>query len=622
MTALSFRTRLTDPAPLLADGAMGTLLHATGLGMDENFERLNLTRPDLIEGVHARYLAAGADVIETNTFGANRYKLAECGLEDQVAAVNRAGVEIARRAAADRPAFVVGSVGPLGVGLQPFGRLKADDARAAFDEQIAALAAAGIDALLCETFTDLAEIQIALAAARAIAPDLPVLCEMTFTADDRTLTGYLPGRVAHDLYTAGADVIGVNCSGGPAQIARVLYAMKQAEPAARFSAMPNAGFPETHGGRTMYPATSDYFADYALAFRQIGASVIGGCCGTTPEHIAAMRAALDDPTRTTGRGGLYIHDPADDEDDAAPTTHMTELAAKLAAGQFVVTVEMTPPRSTAFDKLLKAAHLLRDAGADVVNIPDSPTARMRVSPWAVCQQVQAHVGIETILHFPTRGRNLLRVQGDLLGAHALGLRNIFVCMGDPTRIGDYPDAMDNFDIPPTGLIRLITDRLNGGHDQAGNSIGQPTGFTVGCALNLCADDADKEIELLRKKLDAGANFALAQPAFDADTVERFLRRYEALEGHALRLPVLMGVMPLYSLKHATFLNNEIPGISIPQAILDRIDRAGDNAPGEGVTIARELLTAMRGMVQGAYIIPAYGRYELAAQLVDGIVVSA
>lgn len=626
MTRPDLRTRLTDPAPLLADGAMGTLLYGGGLSMDDSFERLNLTQPERVAAVHGRYLAAGADLIETNTFGANRYKLTECGFEDQVAAVNRAGVEIARRAVTDsiaaggRGAYVAGSVGPLGIALQPFGRLKTEDAAAAFTEQIGALIAAGVDAILCETFTDLNELRIALEVTRAIAPDLPIICQLTFTPDDRTLTGTLPGRAVHDLQAAGADVIGVNCSGGPAQIARVLYAMRQAAPDAKLSAMPNAGFPETHGGRTMYPATVEYFADYALAFRQIGAAVIGGCCGTTPEHIAAMRAALDAPERGAGRVsfGAQVGDLLEDEDEPVSVAHMTELAAKLAAGQFVVTVEMTPPRSTSFDKLLSAAAMLRDAGADLVNIPDSPTARMRVSPWAVCQQVQSHVGIETILHFPTRGRNLLRVQGDLLGAHALGLRNIFVCMGDPTRIGDYPDAMDNFDIPPTGLIKLIADKLNGGHDQAGNSIGQPTSFTVGCALNLTADDADKEIDLLKKKLDAGAAFALAQPAFDAAAVERFLKRYEEREGHALRLPVLLGVMPLYSLKHATFLNNEIPGISIPDAIMARIAAAGDNAPAEGVTIARELLTAMRGMVQGAYLIPAYGRYELAAQVVDGI----
>jgi homocysteine S-methyltransferase len=625
MPLIPLRDRLNDPAPLLADGAMGTMLHSLGLGMDECFERLNLTDPARVESIHARYLAAGADLIETNTFGANRCKLAEWGLEDQVEAINRAGVAIARAAvqASGREAYVLGSVGPLGIALQPYGRLNPDEARAAFTEQIGALIAAGVDGILCETFTDLAEIEIALAVTRALAPEMPIICELTFTADDRTVTGHLPGRVAHALRAAGADVIGVNCSSGPAQIARVLHAMHLAEPEARLSAMPNAGFPEHHGGRTMYPATTEYFADYTLAFQHIGANIIGGCCGTTPEHIAAMRAALDEPERRPARLNLALQFATPDETEPAhpehkAREHMTELGMKLAAGQFVVTVEMTPPRSTSFDKLLSAAVMLREAGADVVNIPDSPTARMRVSPWAVGQLIQTQVGIETILHFPTRGRNLLRVQGDLLGAHALGLRNIFVTMGDPTRIGDYPDAMDNFDIPPTGLIRLIHEKLNRGSDQAGNSIGQPTAFTIGCALNMNADDIDKEIELLRKKLDAGADFALAQPVFEPAAVERFLRRYEQIEGHPLRLPVLMGVMPLYSLKHATFLNNEIPGITIPEAILQRIAEAGDDAPGVGVAIARELLADLRGMVQGAYLIPAYGRYELAAQVVDAV----
>ncbi|MBN8639737.1 MAG: methylenetetrahydrofolate reductase, partial [Anaerolineae bacterium] len=287
---------------------------------------------------------------------------------------------------------------------------------------------------------------------------------------------------------------------------------------------------------------------------------------------------------------------------------------------FVVSVEVNPPRSHNFDRLLESAQVLRDAGADVLNIADSPTARMRVSPWAVCHTLQTRLGIETVLHFPTRGRNLLRIQGDLLGAHALNVRNIFVCMGDPTRIGDYPEAMDNYDIVPSALIRLIDERMNVGMDQAGNSLGQPTSFTIGCALNMGAADVDKEIDVLRKKLDAGADFALGQPVFEPHVAERFLKRYEELEGHPLELPVLMGVMPLYSLRHAMFLNNEIPGIEIPQTILKRLEDAGEEAAAEGVRVAQELLRDMKDLVRGAYVIPSFGKYELAAQVIDAVAV--
>ncbi len=609
----TFRERLNDPRPILADGATGTLLHARGVPMDGVFEQLNLTRPNVIRAIHADYLAAGADAIESNTFGANRLKLADHGLDDQLLAINQAGVQLARSAITEsgRTAYVIGSVGPLGVGVQPYGRLKREDAFDVFHEQISALRDA--DAIQFETFTDLNELLIAIEAAHAAAPDLPIIAQMTFTHDDRTISGHMPGAVARALREAGVQVVGVNCSGGPVQISRVLSAMRLAAPDARYSAMPNAGYPQTVGGRTMYPATVEYFADYALTFKAQGAVLIGGCCGTTPAHIAAMRAALDDPARPLPV--INVFEPHADDDHAAPD-RPTELAFKLASGAFVISVEMNPPRSHNLDKTIDSAAMLRDAGADVLNIADSPTARMRVSPWAVCNLLQNRLGMETVLHFPTRGRNLLRVQGDLLGAHALSLRNIFVCMGDPTRIGDYPDAMDNFDIAPSALIRLVKQRMNQGSDQAGNSLGQPTSFTVGCALNMGAADVDKEIDLLRKKIDAGADFALGQPVFDPLLAENFLRRYEELAGEALKLPVIMGVMPLFSARHASYIDNEIPGIDIPPAILERMANAGDQAAQEGVIIAQSLLRDLQDYVQGAYIIPAFGRYDLAAQVID------
>ncbi len=619
MTPIPFLQRIAQKdKPLLADGAMGTHLHAHGLPMDTCFDQLNITQPAIILDTHRAYLASGAELIETNTFGANRFKLADHDLDDQVVAINRAGAKLARQAVAEsgrEDAYVAGSVGPLGIGVQPYGRLRDEDARAAFEEQIRGLVEGGVDVIIFETFTVLEEMQIALEAARAVAPETPVIAQMTFTQDDRTLSGHQPGSVARQLVDAGADVIGVNCSGGPAQISRVLQLMRMVVPDAVYSAMPNAGFPQTIGGRTMYPATVEYFADYSLTLKAIGAQIIGGCCGTTPDHIGAMRHVLDDTSRPLPR--VAVIEPNHDEDHGV-AERPSELAHQLANSKFLISVEMKPPRSHNFERLLGAAQLLRDAGADVLNIADSPTARMRVSPWAVCHALQTHLGIETVLHFPTRGRNLLRIQGDLLGAHALGLRNIFVCMGDPTRIGDYPDAMDQYDIVPSGLIRLTKQRMNVGVDQAGNSLGQPTSFTVGCALNMGAADVDKEIDVLLKKLEAGADFALGQAVFEPHVAENFLRRYEERMGHALELPVLMGVMPLYSLKHATFLNNEIPGINIPQAIMKRMEAAGEDAAQEGVHIAQELLRDMKALVRGAYIIPAYGRYELAAQVIDAV----
>ncbi|MFN8374124.1 MAG: methylenetetrahydrofolate reductase [Anaerolineae bacterium] len=411
----------------------------------------------------------------------------------------------------------------------------------------------------------------------------------------------------------------MNCSGGPQQLSRILQAMHQAAPQSLCSVMPNAGFPQAVGGRVMYTATVDYFADYALTFQAIGARLIGGCCGTTPEHIAAMRKALDDGTRTLPN---FPTQETHTIEDVPTADRPTELANKLASGHFVVTVEMAPPRAYTIHKMLNSARLLQDAGADCLDIADSPTARMRMSPWAVCHVLKTQLGIDTVLHFPTRGRNLLRIQGDLLAAHALDLRNLFVVMGDPTAIGDYPEAHDTYDIAPSALIGLIKHKMNAGQDQAGNTIGQPTSFTVGCALNMGADDVDKEIGVLVKKLEAGADFALGQPVFEPERIERFLKRYEELRGERLKLPVLMGVMPLYSIRHAQFLNNEIPGLTLPAPILKRMEDAGEDAPREGVRIAQELIRQMMGMVQGLYIIPQFGRYDLAADVIDAIPVRA
>lgn len=619
MASLDFLHLLEEGnLPILRDGAMGTMLYARGVGFESCFDALNLTNPALVAEIHRAYIEAGAQIIQTNTFGANRFKLVEHGREQEVARLNRAGADLAQRVVLGsfREVLVAGDVGPLGVRLAPFGRVQPEQARRAFAEQIAALAESGVDLLSLETFTDLYEVREAIAAAREVAGTLPIITTLTFTRDDRTLLGDSPEKVAQRLQEMGADVMGVNCSGGPAQILRIVRRMQQSAPQARFAAVPNAGWPEQVAGRIMYPATPDYFAEYALAYRQIGVSLIGGCCGTTPPHIAAMHAALRESLDTEFDMSLLLS--GESEEIAPPESTPTELAKKLAAGKFVISVEMDPPRTISSHKLLAGASLLTEVGADVINVADSPMARMRMSPWAVCQIIQREVGIETVLHFPTRGRNLLRVQGDLLAAHALGIRNVFVVMGDPTAIGDYPDAMDDYDLVPSGLISLIKQQLNVGVDHAGTDIGQPTTFFVGGALNLTPPKVEREIRVLKRKVRGGVDFLLTQPIYEPERAQHFLEQYAAEHG-PLEIPILVGVLPLYGVRHARFLHNEVPGITIPAEIFTRLEEAGQDAPHEGVRIATEIVEQLRTWASGIYLMPAFNRYDLAAEIVEGVV---
>ncbi len=617
MDTNSFLTKVEGRgSPLLSDGAMGTMLNARNIPFEQCFDNLNLSNPAVVAEIHRAYIEAGSDVIQTNTFGANRYKLAAHGLQDKVAAINQAGVELVRRVAlaAFKEVLIAGDIGPLGVRIAPFGRVKPEQARQAFAEQILALAEAGADLLIAETFTDLNELVEAIAAARQVCR-LPIVASMTFTRDDRTLLGESPAQAARTLHKAGADLVGINCSGGPAQIFRILRQMSQAVPEARFSVMPNAGWPEQTGGRVMYPANPEYFGDYALAFCELGASLVGGCCGTTPQHIAAMRRALDREPRGCSPLLAESTAPLESDDRQASPQTPTRLAQKLAEKKFIISVEMDPPRGLSAHKLLAGASLLAEAGADVINIADSPMARMRMSPWAVCELVQRTVNIETVLHFPTRGRNLLRVQGDLLATHALGIRNIFVVMGDPTAIGDYPDAMDNYDLVPSGLIKLVKHHFNLGLDHAGVDIGQPTSFFVGGALNLTPQDVEQELKNLRRKVKAGVDFLLTQPVYQPETAEAFLKRYAEQYG-PLEVPLLAGVLPLYSVRHALFLHNEVPGVSIPEAFRQRLEQAGDLAAQAGVEIAVELVAQMKSWAQGIYLMPQFNRYDLAAEIVE------
>ena len=606
---------LLESSTLLIDGAMGTMLHARGIGFDRCFDELNLTNPAAVAEIHREYIEAGAQLIITNTFGANRFKLSKHGLQDDVVEINQKGVELAKRIVSSsfKDVLIAGDVGPLGVRIAPFGRVQPEQARAAFAEQIRALAEAGADLIVIETFSDLYEIREAIKAAKETC-QLPVVASVTFTRDDRTLLGDDPMKVARALRDANVDVIGVNCSGGPAQLLRILRQMRQAVPDGKFWVKPNAGWPEQVGGRIMYPADEEYFGEYALSFRDAGACVVGGCCGTTPQHIATMRKALN----SSSHSSTYVQSmevvEASEVSNAEPPT---QFAQKLTAGRFAISVEMDPPRGLSTHKLLAGASLLADAGADVINVADSPMARMRMSAWAVCDVVQRKVGVETTLHFPTRGRNLLRVQGDLLAAHALGIRNVFVVMGDPTSIGDYPEAMDNYDLVPSGLIKLIKQGFNEGMDHSGTSIGQPTNFFVGAALNLCPPDIESELKNLHRKVKAGTDFFITQPIYRAQDGPSLLEKYEAKYGK-LNKPILAGILPLVNVRHANFLHNEVPGIFIPDEIRKRIEAAGDDGVRAGVEITVELIDQVKAWAGGVYIMPQFHKFDMVAEIIEAI----
>lgn len=607
---------LIQAGPILGDGGTGTSLVAAGVRVTSTFDALNLTAPDAVLALHRSFIDAGARFVETNTFGANRYKLGDFGSAGLVAEVNAAGVRLARESGAE---IVVGSVGPLGVRLVPYGRVRVDEASEAFREQISALAEGGADVLFIETQVDLDEAEQAIAAARAVS-DLPVIVSFAFTRDDHTLLGETADAVAHRMSKLDVDAVGVNCSEGPAQVLRLLQAIATAEPGLALVAMPNAGRPHRLGGRIIYQASPKYLADYAVRFFEAGASIIGGCCGTGPEHIEAMGEALANvrsrppslsvaesiPEKSAARG-LRI--------EPAIATTTSTFAQALSEGQHAFVVEMAPPRSASAARLVAAADTLASAGAHAVSVADSPMARMRMSPWAACHLIQQEADVSTVLHFPTRGRNLLRIQGDLLASHALGIRNVFVCMGDPTSIGDYPQAADHADVTPSGLISLIKKNLNAGLDRAGASIGEATEFVVGCSVNLGAKDLDREQKVLNRKIVAGADFAYSQPLFSVEPLRRFRERYEDKYGE-LKLPILVGLLPVVSLRHAEFLHNEVPGISVPDKVLETMAAAGENGQKEGLQLALQAGHELTGLAAGLYLLPPFGRYHLAAELIE------
>ncbi len=601
---------LLDRGPLLGDGGMGTSLVELGVPLEACFEELNIRDPSAVEGVHRSFIDAGARVIWTNTFGANRFKLDRHGMADRADELAQAGVRVARRT----DVLVAGSVGPLGIRLAPYGRVRTEHAREAYAEQIAALAEAGADLIAIETQTDLNEMEAALAASRAVAPDTAVLVTATFTQDDRTMLGSTPQTVAARLVELGADAIGVNCGQGPAQVIRIVRAMRPSAAGLPLVARPNAGGPQSVGGRFLYPATPEYVGDAASALLLEGALLLGGCCGTGPAHIEGIASALAKPR------AVAVSEPPGEVTLAERRRGVVEgpasrLAAKLADGRPIVAVEIEPPRGFSAGRMVAAAETLVQAGADVIDVADSPMAKMRMSPWAACRLIQESSGAETVLHFPTRGRNLLRLQGDLLGVHALGIRNLFVCLGDPVTVGDYPHGTDNVDVTPTGLMSLITDAFNRGTDKAGSSIGEPTSFLLGCALSPARADLDAEVKLLKRKVDAGAMFALTQPLYSPEPLLSLRSAYERRFG-SLRLPILAGVLPLVNARHAEFIHNEVPGIRIPGHVLDRMRKALDGGEGEGLSMAIDLVGGLAPHAAGVYIMPQLGRIDLAAEVVE------
>ena len=604
--------------PLLADGAMGTLLYERGVGFEECFDELNLTRAGLVESVHREYLAAGAELIETNTFGANPVRLAVHGLDEKTRLIARQGVKVARaaREIVGVNAFVAGSLGPLGRPLEPFGTISAADAERHYHAVAEGLLEGGCDAYILETFQDLNEILAALRAVRRVSLDLPVIAQMTFGNDGKTLYGHTPALAVRALKQAGASVVGINCGVGPQAALEVLEQMVQAADGTPVSIMPNAGLPQFLGGRFLYLASPEYFADFAARAVERGARLIGGCCGTTPAHVRAMRERLASrlaPEKLAPGAEVRVLEkpPA----PVAPPVAAEEPAfLRRLREKFVVSVEIDPPRGINTRKVMEGARLMAGRGVDAINIADSPMARIRMSNMALAYQIHAHFPeVEIILHSTTRDRNLMGLQSDLLGAHALGLRNILCLTGDPPSLGDYPNATAVFDTDAVGLMKIV-QRMNQGTDLAGTSIGAATQFAYGCGVNPTADDLDLEFERVRRKLDAGPQFVMTQPVYELACWERFVERLTGLT----KIPILIGILPLQSFRHAEFLHNEVPGIHVPDWIRARMHEAGNEGQSVGVELARDLLARCRDLASGVYLMPSFGRYENCLEVLEGV----
>jgi methionine synthase I (cobalamin-dependent)/5,10-methylenetetrahydrofolate reductase len=599
---------------LVCDGAMGTMLYSKGVFINRCFDALNVTQPDLVAEIHLAYVRAGADVLETNTFGANRIKLAAFGHADRLHAINVQGARIARHAAREQ-AYVAGAIGPLGVRIEPWGKMGVDEAQEYFREQATSLVDGGVDLFILETFRDLNEIGAALAAIRGLS-DLPVVAQMTTEEDGNSLDGTPPERFAPELERRGAHLVGVNCSVGPAPMLETIERMSRAS-RLPLSAQPNAGNPRDVEGRTIYLCSPEYMASYARRFILKGVRLVGGCCGTTPEHIRqiklAVRAASVTPVQEKREtpGVVIVSEPTA---PPAPRADKSRMAHALARGKFVVLVELWPPKGHEASRTLESARTLKIRGVDAINIPDGPIGPARMSALSLAVLIEQQAGIETVLHYACRDRTLLGMQSDLLGAHAMGIRNVLLVTGDPPKPGDYPRATSAFDVDSIGLTNVVS-RLNQGVDIGGQPIGRPSSFHIGVAVNPTALDPDEELRRFDYKVEAGAEFAVTQVVFDLDAFDRFVKRSE----HA-RLPVIAGVWPFENAGNAEFMANEVPGVSVPAGLVARM-RSADTpaaAAAEGVSIAREIARAVKDRVQGIQIALPSGRIDAALAVLEGL----
>jgi homocysteine S-methyltransferase len=595
---------------------MGMLLYAKGVFINKCYDELNLTQPDLIRGVHQEYLNAGAEVIETNTFGGNSFRLAHHGLADKVREINLRGAQLAREAA---DAFnlkkavsvlVAGSVGPLGVRIEPLGKTSREEARESFRQQIRALIEGGVDVIMLETFGYLEELHQALLAARDVSPQTQVVAQVTIDEDGNCLDGASPETFVAKLDEWGADVIGCNCSVGPVAMLEAVERIRR-QTDKPLSAQPNAGIPRSIEGRNIYLCSPEYMASYARKFVNAGVGLVGGCCGTTPEHIKAMKSALrmSDAKGKSGAFAVVTERKRESSIEPPPLGQRSGLGRKLAGGEFVTLVEIVPPKGVDFRKEVEGAKYLKAAGIDAINIPDSPRASARMSNLALCTLVQQKAEIETVLHFTCRDRNVLSMQSELLGCDTMGIHNLICITGDPPKLGNYPDATAVFDVDAIGLVNIVHN-LNFGLDIGGNPIGSGTKFVIGVGANPGIGNIDEEVRRFEYKVEAGADFAVTQPVFDISLLEQFLRRIE----HC-RIPVLAGIWPLTSVRNAEFMKNELR-VSVPDAIIDRMARApnAEAARAEGIQIAREMLRQVRGLVQGAQVAAPLGRYTSATEV--------
>jgi homocysteine S-methyltransferase len=602
----AFAERLAEGI-VIGDGAMGTLLYSRGVAQDQCFELQSATQRDLVVGIHLEYIHAGADLIETNTYGANRLKLARFGLSDRVRELNRASAKLAKEArdVAGAPIFIGGAVGPLGKPLAPYGLISVPEATDVFRGQIEALVEGGADVIVFETFSDLDELRLAIGVAKSCS-DLPIVAHMTFDEDGHTLRGHTPAEVARALAPLGVAALGANCSVGPLPMVDVVAQMVAAT-TVPVSAMPNAGFPARLEGRLLYAASPRHHAEQAKRMAELGVRLLGGCCGTTPETIAAMAAALREqrPSAPAARVAPAPRAPQGPELDAREPTALSRKIGR----SFVISVEVDPPKGTDATKDLLGAELVQASGADAINVGDSPLGRVRMSATSMCVQVQQRLNLETIIHFTTRDRNLMALQADLIGLHALGIRNILALTGDPPRGGDYGGATAVYDTDSIGLIRILR-RLNEGTDLAGKPIGRPASFCVACAFDMNPATLDREVRRLEQKIAAGADFIMTQPIFEPEVLDNFLTRFGAPPR-----PMLLGVLPLHSSRHAEFLHHEVPGIDIPEWARERMREAGNHGREAGLQLSAELLDAVADRITGVYLMPSFGRYEVSAELV-------